>query len=303
MRVLTLEDLRKELPGDVRLLVVGDPVEHSLSPAMHNAALEYLSLPHRYGRLRIASEDLATGFELMRARELVGWNVTLPHKLAAKGLVDFLDPLAERVGAINTVVAQSGRLVGYNTDCGGLVAAIAESFGQEVTSFRVALLGAGGGVGQTAARYLCELGVPRIVLINRTMSKAEQLAERLRNALPQSPDRSAKSSEIKVAAWDAFLAVCPTVDLIINASSLGLNDDAIDPVFDAIEPRHLLFDMVYGPQETPLVHFARSKGARAADGLLMLLYQGVLAFEIWFGKPAPVEVMRRALFAAAGRKG
>jgi shikimate dehydrogenase len=302
MRVLTLEDLRKELPGDVRLLVVGDPVEHSLSPAMHNAALEHLSLPHRYGRLRIACEDLATGFELMRARKPIGWNVTLPHKLAAKDLVDFLDPLAERVGSVNTVVAQSGRLFGYNTDCGGLVAAIAESFGREVTSFRVALLGAGGGAGQTAARYLCELGVPGIVLINRTMSKAEQLGERLRDALPESPDRSAKSTEIEVAAWDALPAVCPTVDLIINASSHGLNDDAIDPAFDAIGPRHMLFDMVYRPHETPLVHFARSKGARAADGLLMLLYQGVFAFEIWFGKPAPVEVMRRALFAAAGRK-
>jgi shikimate 5-dehydrogenase len=134
------------------------------------------------------------------------------------------------------------------------------------------------------------------------MTKAEQLAERLREALAQSPDRPAKSTEIEVAAWDAWPAVCPTVDLIINASSLGMNDDAIDPVFDGIGRRHLLFDMVYGPQETQLVHFARSKGARAADGLLMLLYQGVFAFEIWFGKPAPVDVMRRALFAAAGRK-
>jgi len=303
MGVLTLDDLRKELPDDVRLLVVGDPVEHSLSPAMHNAALEYLRLPHRYDRLRIAAEDLAAAFQLMRTRHLIGWNVTLPHKLAAKGLVDSLDPLAERVGTVNTVVAHSGRLFGYNTDCGGLVAAIAESFGQDVTSFRVVLLGAGGGAGQTAARYLCELGVPRIVLINRTMSKAEQLAQRLRDALPRPPDRSVKSTEIEVAAWDAFPAVCPMVDLIINASSLGLNDDAIDPGFDAIEPRHLLFDMVYGPRETPLVRFARSKGAQAADGLLMLLFQGVFAFEIWFGKPAPVEVMRQALFAAAGRKG
>jgi shikimate dehydrogenase len=303
MRVLTLEDLRNGLPDDLRLLVVGDPVEHSLSPAMHNAALEYLHLPHRYGRLRIAREDLGEAFQLLRDRDPVGWNVTLPHKLAAKELVDSLDPLAERVGAVNTVVNMSGRLFGYNTDCTGLVAAIAEVFGQKVTSFRIALLGAGGGAGQTAARYLCELGVPRIVLVNRTMSKAEQLAQCLRAASPRFPDPSVGSTEIEVAAWDALPSVWATVDLIINASTLGLKDEAILPGFDSIGPNHLLFDMVYSPQETPLVRFARTKGAQAADGLLMLLFQGVFAFEIWFGKPAPVEIMRQALFAAAERKG
>jgi shikimate dehydrogenase len=292
MSSLTLQALRDGNDPELRLLVIGDPVDHSLSPPMHNAGLEFLHLPCRYSRLRVSPEDLGEAFRVLRGQEFIGWNLTLPHKLAAIDLLDGLDPLAKRLGAVNTVVNQSGRLFGFNTDGKGLVAAMAEAFGCSIPAVRIALLGAGGGAGQAAARYLAQLKAPLLVLLNRTAGKAERLAHELANA---------SETQIRVEPWERLPQVCAEVDLIVNASSAGLEGGPGDETLDSIESRHLVFDMVYGPQETPLVRLARERGARSADGLLMLLYQGVFAFEIWFGKPAPARVMREALFAAAGR--
>jgi shikimate dehydrogenase len=292
MSSLTLQTLRNREDPELRLLVIGDPVDHSLSPPMHNAGLEFLHLPCRYGRLRASPENLGEAFRVLRGQDFIGWNLTLPHKLAAVDLMDGLDPLAERLGAVNTVVNQSGRLFGFNTDGKGLVTAMTEAFGCRMRSLRIALLGAGGGAGQAAARYLTELNVPLLVLLNRTAAKAERLARELAEA---------SETEIRMEPWERFPRVCGEVDLILNASALGLEGGPMDETMNSIESRHLVFDMVYGPKETPLVRFARERGARSADGLLMLFYQGVFAFEIWFGKPAPAQVMREALFKAAGR--
>jgi shikimate dehydrogenase len=289
MNSLTLQTLRARRDPELRLLVIGDPVDHSLSPPMHNAALEFLHLPYLYGRLRVAPENLPEAFKVLRQQDFIGWNLTLPHKLVAIDLLDGLDPLAERLGAVNTVVNISGRLFGFNTDGKGLVAAIGEAFGCSVPGVRIALLGAGGGAGQAAARYLAELQVPVLILLNRTTAKAERLASEL-------ADRS--RSEVRAEPWEKLPSICREVDLLVNASTVGPAPEALN----ALEPRHLVFDMVYGPQETSLVHFARKRGARSADGLLMLLHQGIFAFEIWFGRPAPAALMRRALFAAAGRQ-
>ncbi len=289
MNSLTLQTLRARKDPDLRLLVIGDPVDHSLSPPMHNAALEFLHLPCVYGRLRVAPENLREAFKILRQQDFIGWNLTLPHKLVAIDLLDGLDPSAERLRAVNTVVNHSGRLFGFNTDGKGLVAAIGEAFGCSVHAIRIALLGAGGGAGQAAARYLAELHVPVLILLNRTKAKAERLAAELAGR---------SRSEVRAEPWEKLPAICREVDLVVNASTVGPTPEALN----ALEPRHLVFDMVYGPQETSLVHFARKRGARSADGLLMLLHQGIFAFEIWFGKPAPAALMRKALFAAAGRE-
>jgi len=288
MSSLTLQTLRERKDPDLRLLVIGDPIEHSLSPPMHNAGLEFLHLPYLYGRLRVSPENLREAFQILRQQDFIGWNLTLPHKLLAVDLLDGLDPSAKRLRAVNTVVNQAGRLFGFNTDGRGLVAAIGEAFGCTIPSVRIALLGAGGGAGQAAARYLAELNVPSLVLLNRTIAKAERLAGELADS---------SKSEVRAEPWENFPNVCHEVDLIVNASTVGPTPEALS----SLESRHLVFDMVYGPQETSLVHFARKRGARSADGLLMLLHQGVFAFEIWFGKPAPAKIMRKALFAAAGR--
>jgi shikimate dehydrogenase len=289
MPALTLGTLRELSDPDLRLVVIGDPIDHSLSPPMHNAGLKFLHLPFRYERLRVRPEELEAAFEILRDKNFIGWNLTLPHKLSAVDLLDQLDPLAERLKAVNTVVNHSHRLFGFNTDGKGLVAAISESFQCNVSGVRIALLGAGGGAGQAAARYLANLNVPDLILLNRTAAKAEELASEL--------DQTSNSN-VRAEPWERLPEVCNEVDLVINASTTGPALESLN----GIEPRHMVFDMVYGPQETPLVTFCRAKGARSADGLMMLLFQGIFAFEIWFGKPAPAAEMRDALFKAAGRK-
>jgi shikimate dehydrogenase len=292
MRSFTLQSLRESKKAELRLAVLGDPVDHSLSPAMQNAGLECLHLPYSYGRLHVRPDDLAEAFDLLRKRDFIGWNLTLPHKLAALDLLDGLNPVAQRLRSVNTVVNQSGRLFGFNTDAAGFVAAINEAFDCNPCALRIAVLGAGGGAGQALVRYLSELGAPLLVLVNRKTAKIERLAKEL---------AAQSTTSIRIEIWDHLADVCGEVDLIVNASSLGLDGELIEEGWSALEPRHLVFDMVYGMQETSLVRRAREKGARAADGLLMLLHQGVLAFEIWFGKPAPHDVMRTALWRAAGR--
>jgi shikimate dehydrogenase len=288
----SIESLRASQEADLRLAVLGDPVDHSLSPSMQNAGLLSLHLPYRYGRLHVRPGDLAVAFDLLRELDFIGWNLTLPHKLAALELLDGLDPVAHRLRSVNTIVNRSGRLFGFNTDAAGFVAAIEEAFACDLRTLRIAVLGAGGGAGQTVARHLAELGAPSLVLVNRTVAKTQRLAK----------DLAARSrTKIRIEKWDHLADVCRAVDLIVNASSAGLDGERLDKGWRALEPRHLVFDMVYGPQETALVRFAREKGARATDGLLMLLHQGVLAFEIWFGKPAPGGAMRAALWRAAGR--
>jgi shikimate dehydrogenase len=283
-------DPQDEQGGSERLAVLGDPVVHSLSPPMHNAALRHLHLPYRYGRRHVPAGELAETFRRLRDADYLGWNLTLPHKIAALDLLDAIDPIAERLGATNTIVNQTGRLFGFNTDGPGLVAAISEAFDCNLKALRVAVFGAGGGAGRAAARYLADLGVRELFIVNRTVARIETLAEELGPSVP-----------VRVARWENIGEVFGQADLIVNASSLGLDDAELNWPVEWVRPNHLVFDMVYGANETPLVRWARANGAQAIDGLLMLLHQGVLAFELWFGKPAPSLIMRRALFRVAGR--
>jgi len=292
MDSLTIASLRNSQETGLRLAVLGDPVDHSLSPSMQNAGLELLHLPYRYGRLHVRPDDLAEAFGLLRERDFIGWNLTIPHKRAALGLLDGLDPAAERLGTVNTIVNQSGRLFGFNTDGPGFLAAVDEAFGCDLFAARIAVVGAGGGAGQAIVRCLSHLGVPSLILVNRTVAKIEKLADELAGC---------SKTAFRIEEWGNLARVCQDSDLMVNASSVGLDGEDVHDRWSALEPRHLVFDMVYGSGETSLVRFARHKGARATDGLLMLLHQGVLAFEIWFGRPAPERAMRKALWRAAGR--
>jgi shikimate dehydrogenase len=289
---MTLADLRKT--DDFQFLVLGDPVDHSLSPVMQNAGIQHLQLPYQYGRLNVPVSELRTTFEVLREKQYLGWNITLPHKLEAVDLVDDLDPMAKRLGAVNTVRNRAGKLTGFNTDGLGLVAAVEEAFGRPIKDYRIALLGAGGGAGQAAARHLAGLGIPKLYLLNRTLSKLEPLANDLSKF---------STTVVKIGSLASIPAACREVDLIINASSSNLGNENVPAGFDSIGRRHHVFDMVYGRGETGLVRYSRAQGAKAADGLSMLLYQGLFAFEIWFGQAAPAAVMREALYSAAGRKG
>jgi shikimate dehydrogenase len=287
--VWTIEKLKALLPGgnaaDFRLAVLGDPVEHSLSPLMQNAALEARRLPYRYDRVLVSPAELPTAFARLRNLEFIGWNLTIPHKVAGYGLVDCLDPEAEALGAINTVVNQDGNLIGFNTDGRGLQAALLDAFGIDLDRSRIALLGAGGGAGQASARFLAKLKPERLLLVNRTAGKLDLL-------------RGELAANSNVTFWDfnQLKEVFREADLVVNASSLGLEGDALDWNPQWLRPEHRLFDMVYRPQgDTPLVTWGRRNRIPAVDGRLMLLHQGAFAFEHWFGQPVPVGAMRKAL--------
>jgi shikimate dehydrogenase len=287
--IWTVERLQALLPsantGGFRLAVLGDPVEHSLSPLMQNAALEARGLPYRYDRLLVSPTELEAAFTCLRNLEFIGWNLTIPHKIAGYRLVDRLDAEAETLGAINTVVNDDGNLIGFNTDGRGLQAALVDAFGVDLTDSKIALLGAGGGAGQASARFLANLRPARLLLVNRTAAKMDAL-------------RHEQAANSHVTFWDfnQLRQVFLDADLIINASSLGLTDAALgwDPKW--LRPEHRLFDMVYRPQgQTPLVAWAERNGIPAVDGRLMLLHQGAFAFEHWFGQPIPLTAMREAL--------
>jgi len=285
----TIEHLRGSAPDDfpaaIRLAVLGDPVGHSLSPEMQNAGLVARDIPFRYTRLWVKSGDIAEAFSLLREREFIGWNLTVPHKVTALGLVDVVDRGAGRVGAINTVVNRSGSLVGFNTDGVGLIAALRESFSLDFASSRIAVLGAGGGAGMTAAISLLDQNPVQLLLANRTRAKLDQL----RSAIGQ-------DNRVSFWPWEKLGEVFARADLIINASSIGLDGHRLDWDSHWLESRHRVFDMMYGSKPTPVVNWAAAGGASAIDGASMLLHQGTAAFRHWFGSPVPEAVMREALY-------
>ncbi len=284
--VYQLADLRAGLPGDesVRLGVLGDPVAHSRSPAMQNAALAITGSALRYARFEIAPNELAEALELMTVLGFLGVNLTVPHKVAGFALVDDADDFARAVGAVNTVIFRAGRRLGANTDGPGFERAIAESFGVALQDQRVLLLGAGGGAGQAVATQCNRAGCRSLTLVNRDPAKAETLARRL------------SGNEILAIPWseDSLGKALARSDLVVQATSLGLRADDPSPLPGGLlQPRHLVYDLVTQP--TALLADARAAGATAASGLTMLLHQGALAFELWLGQPAPLAQMRAAL--------
>jgi shikimate dehydrogenase len=305
--VYTLDDLRnwptvtaeEELP--LRLGVFGDPIAHSLSPQMHNAGLAALGIPVRYCRLHIPVADLREALGLVRQHGFIGVNLTIPHKLEALGIVDEVDSDAQRLGAVNTVVVDGETLLGFNTDGPGIARTVRAEFDVDLSDLRVLVLGAGGGAGRAAAVQCALSKCQRLVLVNRTVEKLAPLKEELSRYF-RADLVSAPVPNLVTIPWeDAALArELPQVDLIINASSVGMKrtDSAPLPAY-LIEAHHLVYDMVYGKGPTKLRAAALESGGRYADGLSMLLYQGALSFEHWFQRPAPLQAMKEGLRVGA----
>ena len=275
----------------MRLAVFGDPVAHSASPPMHNAALAAAGIPARYTRIHVPADSLAEALRLAARLGFIGVNLTIPHKTAALPLLDAVDEHAARLGAVNTVrVDADGTLHGFNTDGPGFVRAVRDEFGVGLRGMRVLIFGAGGGAGRALATQCAMEGCAAVVLVNRTLDKVHALAAELRAHAP-----------VSVLPWDRAAEILPHVDLVVNASSVGLHPDDPSPLAAASIPARVrVFDTVYrrDGQPTALLAAARAAGATATGGRALLLYQGVLAFEHWFGRPAPLETMRAALQAA-----
>ena len=299
-RLSDLRSWKKSAKQPVRLGVFGDPVAHSLSPQMQNAALKQSKIDMQYGRFQVASGELSEAVELCRKHDFVGLNLTVPHKVAALELVDDLDPEARQIGAVNTIAIRDGRLVGFNTDSAGFARALRSEFSIDLRDLRVLLLGAGGAARAIAAQC-ARAQSERLAIAARDVEKAEALVNTVRGSFT-GPRVLGPVARLEAVPWSesALRSQLEHTDLVVNATPIGLqpNDAEVLPV-TLLQPHLFVFDTVYAAHPTRLVKNAREAGARAIDGLPMLLQQGARAFEIWFQGEAPIEVMRQALESAS----
>jgi shikimate dehydrogenase len=284
----------------VRLGVFGDPIAHSRSPVFQNAALRACGIHASYTRLHADAQNFPAALRALPAAGFLGANVTIPHKAAALAGVDSADDYARASGSVNTVLVDGEKLLGFNTDGPGLVRAVREEFSVDLRDLRVLLLGAGGGAGRAIAVQCAMEGCERLVLANRTLEKAARLAHELAPKFHaekvSGPVERLAAIPLEPAALKHELENC---DIVINATSVGMKrtDPPLLPP-SMITPNLLVFDTVYSGGASRLLEDAAAAGARGANGLSMLLHQGALSFEIWFNRPAPLQSMRRALYAS-----
>jgi shikimate dehydrogenase len=299
----TLADLERwtevvrDIDPPVRLGVFGDPVAHSLSPQMQNAALRACDTNMQYARFHIRTNELRSALGFLRELDFVGINLTVPHKIATLPQIDAADESATRCGAVNTVHLRDKELIGSNTDAEGFSRAVRHEFSIDLRDLRVLIIGTGGGAGRAIAWQCALENCERLVLANRTPAKANALVEQLRPFFV-APRVLGPVARLEALAWDesALRAQLPDIDLIVNATPLGMNpSDPVPVPARLLAPHHIVFDCVYAPSRTKLLHAADEAGARGANGLSMLLYQGALSFSIWFNRDAPIDAMRSAL--------
>lgn len=269
--------------------VMGWPVDHSRSPALHGFWLKSLGMDGSYVRLPVKPEDLARALRDLPALGFAGVNLTVPHKEAAMAIVDEISPEAQRVGAVNTVfVAADGRLKATNTDAYGFITNLKTGAPHlKFTAGPAVVLGAGG-----AARAICvalqDAGVPEICIINRTIARAENLA-------------AALDGPFTVASWSERGVCLKNANLLVNTTTLGMKgQNPLDIDLASLPTTATVNDIVYVPLETPLLAAARARGNPVVDGLGMLLYQAQPGFEGWFGKRPEVTPELRAHVLAAG---
>jgi shikimate dehydrogenase len=268
--------------------IIGWPVTHSLSPAMHNAAFAALGLDMAYVPLPVAAGDVEAAVRGLRSLGFRGANVTMPHKAAVVPFLDRISDDARLVAAVNTIVVDGGVLAGYNTDVGGFVAALQEAVAEPLAGASALVLGAGGAA-RAAVLGLLRVGVGRCTVVNRTMSRAEELVRLLQPA--------GEAVRFELVALDALSAdQVRDADIVVNATALGMAGllKVPDVLVDNIQRDHIVYDVVYGQRPTMPLERARATGARAIDGLTMLVWQAALSFELWTGRAAPLEVMRSA---------
>lgn len=271
-----------KIRGTTRVIgLLGYPVEHSLSPAMHNAAFEHLGLDYCYVAFPVRPEVLGEAVMAIRAFDLTGVNVTVPHKEKVMEFLDEVDEEASFIGAVNTIRNSNGRLSGFNTDGRGFMASLSEA-GITVTGKNVVIIGAGGAC-RAISYYLSE-DASTVRIADVDALKAEALVKDLKK-IRSNVAASVSQSDLR------------SVDIVINATPLGLNNADPSPVdVSLLTDTMVVCDLIY--KETPLLKAAAGRGCRTLDGLGMLLHQGVLAFEIWTGIRPPVEVMRKTLLGS-----
>lgn len=270
----------------------GHPVEHSMSPLMHNRAFQHLQLPFYYAAFDVHPERVAEAVHAVRALGLRGVNVTIPHKIEVMSYLDDLDEEARLIGAVNVINNENGRLIGYNTDGAGYVESLIRETGLSLSEQHAVIVGAGGAA-RAIAVSLARKGVQSMTIVNRTKPKAEELANLV-------------SPFIRVAAapMESLSQVLQEGTLLINTTSLGMtpHDDQSPVAGEWLHERLVVSDLVYNPLETMLLRQAKQQGCITHSGVGMLVHQGALAFEMWTGARAPVELMYQTVLEGLKKK-
>lgn len=276
---------------DFRFGLFGHPVAHSLSPVMHAASFRSLGIDAEYLCFDVSPEALAARLDACRDGGLNGLNLTVPHKAAAVALMDRLDRSAHLFGAVNTVRIDAGKLTGFNTDAEGFLEDLAVNCRVTPEDRRVLILGCGG-AGRALAIACASRGASEVMLANRTVAKAEQVAEEIRRLLPDVP------VTVSVLPYDlsAWSACCREAELVVQCTTAGLRQEDISVLPpSAFRQGQMLYDIVYTQRVTPTMRAALEAGADAVNGAGMLVYQGAAAFALWTGLDADTVAMRAAL--------
>jgi len=276
--------------------IIGWPVEHSLSPVMHNAAFEALTLNWRYVPLPVPPGQIEAAVRGLAALGFRGANVTVPHKQAVMPLLDSVAPNAREPGAVNVLVIErrqdgAATIRGYNTDADGFLSALRSGGFEPEEGGRAVVVGAGGGA-RAVVFALLESGVGEVVVLNRTLERAQTLV----SDLGRRPQNAARLRALPLTS-ETLIESARAADLLVNATTLGMWPQVNDSVWPegVPVPSHLtVFDLVYNPLKTRLLRQAQESGAHPISGLGMLVHQGARAFELWTGHSPPVEVMRAA---------
>jgi shikimate dehydrogenase len=275
--------------------IIGFPLDHSMSPPMHNAGFAALGLDVQYEAWSIRIEELPAAVQRLRGDDMLGISVTVPYKQAVMPLLDAIDPAADAIGSVNTLVKRGRSLAGHNTDKDGFVRSLREA-GCDPGGLRALVLGAGGA--ERAVAYgLVEAGVASIALAGRN-------AERLRAAATQLEETKPRDVTITQVSFDdaSLAAAAADAGLIVNTTPIGMRhspQEGASPLpASALRPGLWVVDIVYNPLETPLLRLAREAGAHAVDGLAMLVYQGMAQQQLWTGREPPRDIMRDAALAA-----
>ena len=272
--------------------LIGYPLKHSVSAAFQQAAFDHYKLDIRYQAWETKPGQLESALERLRQPDTLGGNVTVPHKEAVMSLLDIVEPPAEQIGAVNTIIKARNKLVGYNTDAQGFMRALRGDVGFDPMDKQVVILGAGGAA-RAVAFTLIKSGAAQLTIINRTLERVESLSIELTASLDE-------GQSIAALAWEerSFRQSLGNCDLVVNCTTIGMKHsrgEGQSPVNAKFLTKDMLVcDLVYNPLETPLLKMAAAAGARTLAGLPMLIYQGAAAFELWTARQAPVDVMFEA---------
>ncbi|MDI6689420.1 MAG: shikimate dehydrogenase [Actinomycetota bacterium] len=283
------------IDGQTKLTgIIGYPLRYTLSPVLHNAAFQHLSLNWCYVPLPVERPLLHQALEGIKALNFVGINVTMPYKEEVIPFLDEIASYARIVGAVNTIHVKGNRLIGYNTDGRGFLASLQRDAKFDPKGKNILIVGAGGAA-RSIAVSLALAGANYIAILNRTLERAHSLGQLLQENFP--------SCEVEAMDFEADLSyVFLKAEVVINATPVGMDPKSGELPFpvELLKPKHLVCDLIYKPRETLLLKLAKEKGARTLGGLGMLLHQGAAAFEIWTNLEPPIAVMRKALEEALG---